>query len=61
MWLAKSEDYYFDLDFVWEPYSPEGLKAALKDKRLNPENVKKGKNPTKVWAINRLDGNSRER
>ena len=61
VWLAKSDDYYFDLDSVREPYSPEGLEAALKDKRLNPENVKKGKNPTNVWEINRLNGSSRER
>lgn len=61
IWLVKSNDYYFDLDSVREPYSEEDLKAALKDKRLNPENTKKGKNPTNVWEINRLNGNSKER
>lgn len=61
IWLVKSNDYYFDLDSVREPYSEAALKAALKDKRLNPENVKKGKNPTNVWNINRLNGNSLER
>ena len=61
IWLVKSKDYYFDLDAVRVPYSEEDLKAALKDKRLNPENTKKGKNPTNVWEINRLNGNSKER
>ena len=32
-----------------------------KDKRLNPESVDKGKNPTNVWEIGRLNGNSVER
>ncbi len=61
IWLAKSNDYYFDLDIVRVPYSEEDLKLALKDKRLNPENTIKGKNPTNVWQIGRLNGNSRER
>lgn len=61
IWLAKSNDYYFDLDSVRIPYSEEDLKSALKDKRLNPENTKKGKNPTNVWQIGRLNGNSKER
>lgn len=61
IWLVKSNDYYFDLDSVRVPYSEEDLKNALKDKRLNPENTKKGKNPTNVWQIGRLNGNSKER
>ena len=61
IWLAKSNDYYFDLDSVRVPYSEEDLKLALKDKRLNPENTIKGKNPTNVWQIGRLNGNSKER
>lgn len=61
IWLTKSNDYYFDLDSVREPYSEKDLEAALKDKRLNPENTMKGKNPTNVWEINRLNGNSNER
>ena len=61
IWLTKSNDYYFDLDAVREPYSEKDLEAALKDKRLNPENTIKGKNPTNVWEINRLNGNSKER
>ena len=61
IWLVKSKDYYFDLDAVRVPYSEEDLKLALKDKRLNPDNVRKGKNPTNVWQIGRLNGNSKER
>lgn len=61
IWLAKTNDYYFDLDSVRVPYSDEDLKLALKDKRLNPENTVKGKNPTNVWQIGRLNGNSKER
>lgn len=61
IWLAKTNDYYFDLDAVREPYLEEDLKLALKDKRLNPENTMKGKNPTNVWQIGRLNGNSKER
>lgn len=61
IWLTKTNDYYFDLDSVRVPYSEEQLSCALKDKRLNPENTLKGKNPTNVWEIGRLNGNSKER
>lgn len=61
IWLAKTNNYYFDLDAVREQYSEVDLKLALKDKRLNPENIMKGKNPTNVWQIGRLNGNSKER
>lgn len=61
IWLTKTNDYYFDLDAVRVPYSEDELRLALKDKRLNPENTKKGKNPTNVWEICRLNGNSKER
>ena len=61
IWLAKTNDYYFDLDSVRIPYSEEQLQLALRDKRLNPENTRKGKNPTNVWEIGRLNGNSKER
>lgn len=44
-----------------EPYDEETKRAYLKDKRLRPENVEKGRNPTNVWRINRLNGNSLER
>ena len=61
IWLVKSNNYYFDLDSVRVPYSEEDLKVALRDKRLNPENTRKGKNPTNVWEIKRLNGKSKER
>lgn len=61
IWLAKTNNYYFDLDSIRVPYSPKQLELALKDKRLNPENTMKGKNPTNVWEIGRLNGNSKER
>lgn len=60
-WFAKTKKYYFDLDAVREPYDEKTKKAYLKDKRLNPESVEKGKNPTNVWKIGRLNGNSKER
>lgn len=61
IWLVKTDNYYFDLDSVRVPYSERELQLALRDKRLNPENTKKGKNPTNVWEIGRLNGNSKER
>ena len=61
IWLSKTNKYYFDLDAVRVPYDEESKKAALKDKRLIPENIEKGKNPTNVWEIGRLNGNSAER
>ncbi len=61
IWLVKSNDYYFDLDSVRVKYSEKELELALRDKRLNPESTKKGKNPTNVWDIGRLNGNSKER
>lgn len=61
IWLSKTKKYYFDLDSVRVPYDEESKKVALKDKRLIPENIEKGKNPTNVWEIGRLNGNSTER
>ncbi len=61
IWLSKTKKYYFDLDSVRVPYDEKAQKAALKDKRLRPENIVKGKNPTNVWEIGRLSGNSTER
>lgn len=61
IWLTKTKQYYFDLDSVRVKYDEKELKLALKDKRLIPENVMKGKNPTNVWEIGRLNGNSLER
>jgi site-specific DNA-methyltransferase (adenine-specific) len=60
-WFAKSKQYYFDLDSVREPYDENTQKAYLKDKRLRAESVKKGRNPTNVWKMSRLNGNSKER
>lgn len=61
IWLSKTKKYYFDLDSVRIPYDPEAKIAALRDKRLIPENIEKGKNPTNVWDISRLNANSKER
>ncbi len=61
IWLSKTNKYYFNLDSVRVPYSEETKKLYKKDKRLNPESVEKGKNPTNVWEISRLNGNSKER
>ena len=61
IWLSKTNKYFFDLDAVRVPYDEEAKKQALKDKRLIPENIEKGKNPTNVWEIGRLNGNSAER
>jgi site-specific DNA-methyltransferase (adenine-specific) len=60
-WFAKTKKYYFDLDAVREPYDEETKAAYMKDKRLNPESVEKGRNPTNVWRMSRLNGNSLER
>jgi site-specific DNA-methyltransferase (adenine-specific) len=43
------------------PFDEATKKMYKKDKRLNPESVDKGKNPTNVWEIGRLNGNSTER
>lgn len=61
IWLTKTDKYFFDLDAVRVKYNEKDLGLALKDKRLNPDNVLKGKNPTNVWEIGRLNGNSLER
>lgn len=60
-WFAKTNKYIFDLDAVREPYDEETKAAYMKDKRLNPESVEKGRNPTNVWRMSRLNGNSLER
>ena len=60
-WFAKTRKYFFDLDAVREPYDEETKRQYMKDKRLNPESVEKGRNPTNVWRIGRLNGNSNER
>jgi site-specific DNA-methyltransferase (adenine-specific) len=60
-WFGKTANYYFDLDAVREPYDDATRDAYLKDRRLRPESVAKGRNPTNVWRLPRLNGNARER
>lgn len=60
-WFGKTSKYYFDLDSVREPYDEATKAAYRKDKRLRPESVEKGRNPTNVWQMARLNGNSKER
>lgn len=60
-WFGKTSKYYFNLDAVREPFDEATKATYLKDKRLRPESVEKGKNPTNVWRISRLNGNSLER
>jgi site-specific DNA-methyltransferase (adenine-specific) len=60
-WFAKTKQYFFDLDAVREPYDEQTKIAYKRDKRLLPETVDKGRNPTNVWQIPRLNGNSKER
>jgi len=60
-WFAKTEKYFFDLDAVREPFDEEVKKVYMRDKRLRPESIEKGKNPTNVWQMARLNGNSKER
>jgi site-specific DNA-methyltransferase (adenine-specific) len=61
IWLSKTNKYYFNLDEVRVPFDEETKELYKRDKRLNPDSVEKGKNPTNVWEINRLNGNSKER
>jgi site-specific DNA-methyltransferase (adenine-specific) len=61
VWLSKTKKYYFDLDAVRTPFDEATKEIYKKDKRLNPESIEKGKNPTNVWEIGRLNGNSKER
>ena len=60
-WFVKTNRYYFDLDSVREPYADETKIAYRKDKRLNPDTIEKGRNPTNVWRMCRLNSNSGER
>ncbi len=61
VWFTKTDKYYFDLDSVREPFDEATKRAYMKDKRLRPESIEKGRNPTNVWRIGRLNGNSLER
>jgi site-specific DNA-methyltransferase (adenine-specific) len=60
-WFAKSRRYFFDLDAVREPYDEKTKRAYMKDKRLRAETLERGRNPTNVWRIGRLNGNAKER
>jgi site-specific DNA-methyltransferase (adenine-specific) len=60
-WFGKTKDYFFNLDAVREPFDEKTKAAYMKDKRLRPESVEKGKNPSNVWRMMRLNGNSKER
>jgi DNA modification methylase len=60
-WFAKTPKYYFDLDAVRTRLDSRTLEIYKRDKRLNAANLDKGINPTNVWKIPRLNGNSKER
>jgi site-specific DNA-methyltransferase (adenine-specific) len=60
-WFASTPKYYFDLDAVRLPLDPKVKEIYKRDKRLNPDSLDKGINPTNVWKIPRLNGNSKER
>jgi site-specific DNA-methyltransferase (adenine-specific) len=60
-WFSRTSKYYFDLDAVREPLDTARLEIYKRDKRLNHESLDKGINPTNVWRIPRLNGNSKER
>ena len=60
-WFGKTGRYYFNLDAVREPFDEETKLMYLRDKRLRPESIEKGKNPSNVWRMTRLNGNSLER
>lgn len=60
-WFSKTKQYYFDLDSVREEYEDKKKQVYFKDTRLKHETIEKGRNPTNVWPINRLNRNSKER
>jgi len=61
VWFSKTKKYTFNLDDVRIRYDKKTLEAYLRDPRLNPDNVRKGKNPGNVWDIPRLNANAKER
>ncbi|MEW9095246.1 MAG: site-specific DNA-methyltransferase [Clostridiaceae bacterium] len=61
IWFVKTSKYIFNLDDVRVKYDQETLELYKRDKRLNIDNLHKGKNPTNVWEISRLNSNSKER
>ncbi|WP_291691740.1 site-specific DNA-methyltransferase [Bradyrhizobium sp.] len=60
-WFARTPVYHFDLDAVRIPLDAETLARYKRDRRLNADRLDMGINPTNVWRIPRLNGNSRER
>ena len=60
-WFAKTKKYFFGLDSVREPYDEETKVLYKKDKRLRHDTIDKGRNPTNVWRVPRLNGNAKER
>ena len=60
-WFARTPKYYFDLDAVRTKLDSRTLEVYRRDKRLVKENLDKGINPTNVWRMTRLNGNSKER
>lgn len=60
-WFGKTKKYFFDLDAVRIPFDEATKLVYMRDKRLLKESIEKGKNPTNVWEIGRLNGNSIER
>jgi site-specific DNA-methyltransferase (adenine-specific) len=60
-WYAKTRDYFFDLDAVRVPFDERARREYGRDPRLRPESLAKGKNPTNVWEIGRLNANAAER
>lgn len=60
-WYVKSGMYTFNLDDIRVPYDEVTKQMYMTDKRLKPESIEKGKNPTNVWEMSRLNGNSKER
>jgi len=59
--FGKTNKYFFDLDAVRIPFDSATKATYLRDKRLRPDSIEKGKNPTNVWTVNRLNANSVER
>jgi len=60
-WFGRTSKYHFDLDAVRTRLDAERLELYKRDRRLNPDSLDKGINPTNVWKIPRLNGNSKER
>lgn len=60
-WYARTRDYFFDLDAVRVPFDERALREYGRDRRLRPEGLARGKNPTNVWEVGRLNANAAER